>query len=208
MSGFEINLIDSIKDLGGTDWKGIFVSLFINILSLCATFKIAKYQIDTQLKNQNDLEVKKENRLLVTNIRLNKHEAFYETLTEYLRLIKDLEPILIDYTYSVKTRDQLREDDSKLKAEIAQKYSKIEMFFVYFPNIKEDCLKLDLLYKKLRYIIDIDFIGCKNKNLINAGKSMVNFLDTLNLINSQGTILCSKLTSEMAKKLNTLENEL
>ena len=82
------------------------------------------------------------------------------------------------------------------------------MFFVYFPNIKEDCLKLDLLYKKLRYIIDIDFIGCKNKNLINAGKSMVNFLDTLNLINSQGTILCSKLTSEMAKKLNTLENEL
>lgn len=91
MTPFEDGLIKALEHIGNTDWKGNIFNL-IGILitsasSAWAAFMISKNQTEKQIAKQNSLEIKKEKRMLATQIRLEKYEDLYESLAEYTRLL-------------------------------------------------------------------------------------------------------------------------
>lgn len=138
MSVFEIAFIDAVKDLGGTDWKDIFVSLAISIVSLWFTFKIAKYQIDTQLKKQNVLDLKKDRRMLSNQLILSKYEELSKALIDYTNLVESYYENT--HAYFLNSIDVEKETQYNLTilSKITQKTIELKILMGYIPEIKED----------------------------------------------------------------------
>ena len=122
MTSFEKGIVNALEQMGDTDWIGIIFNIVgiivASAFSAWAAFRIAKYQTEKQITKQNSLEVKKEKRMLATQIRLDKYEDLYDSITEYTRLVNQSYLNVLYYIHSdeyseKRTIEELRiiEDD-------------------------------------------------------------------------------------------------
>ena len=127
MTPFEDGLIKALERMGNTDWIGnifnVIMTIITSAFSAWTAFRVAKYQIEKQITKQNSLEIKREKRMLATQIRLDKYEDLIDSLTEYSRLVNRYYLNVLYYTHSSKysektTFEQLRIIEEDLQQEI------------------------------------------------------------------------------------------
>lgn len=138
MSGIRMIWFMTVEGLLNTDWLGFLGVVAPPIISAWVAYLIARYQIDTQLKKQNELEVKKENRMLVTKIRLDKHELFLSTLTEYLNLERSSYFNIVNYRDGSKTLEQAENSDNALRLKVGQTEDNLSVLILYYPKLEND----------------------------------------------------------------------
>ena len=174
MTPFEQDLIEALKQIGATDWAGYIINLvgivIASAFSARVAFKIAKYQTEKQLTKQNILETKKEKRMLATQIRLDKYEDLYASLTEYARLISQSYLNVLYYTHSDEysdkiTIEQLRVNEDDLQQEILLKGNKTEILSAYHPEIMNEWNVLSKMYEEIADIICLYIYGATNKDI-------------------------------------------
>lgn len=217
MTPFEQDLIEALKQIGATDWAGYIINLvgivIASAFSARVAFKIAKYQTEKQLTKQNILETKKEKRMLATQIRLDKYEDLYASLTEYARLISQSYLNVLYYTHSDEysekiTIEQLRVNEDDLQQEILLKGNKTEILSAYHPEIMNDWNVLSKIYEE---IADIIFDGFTYPGRFEPKVKDSSF-DTLkekhNLFNEQYCKVQDMLTSAIVNIINDLESDL
>lgn len=158
MSGLRMIWIMTVEGLLNTDWLGLLGVLAPPIISAWVAYQIARYQIDTQLKKQNDLDVKKDKRMLATQIRLAKYEEFQLALTEYIDLhYQEYTIVSRSYIYSQdhpKTKQfksQIDDLDTKLKIV----YNKINVLSPFCTDFEKPWTVLYFSYAHLdQFIFD------------------------------------------------------
>ena len=217
MTPFEDGLIKALEHIGNTDWKGNIFNL-IGILiasgfSAWAAFMIAKSQTEKQIAKQNTLEIKKEKRMLATQIRLDKYEDLYESLTEYARLVNQSYLNVLRYAHpddysEKKTLDQIRIIEDDFQKEIGMQSRRTEILSAYHPEIKEDWKILNKLYGEMANIIYDGFTYPGRSKPVMEDNSFNNLRSKNDLFNLQAMAIQDMLANATVKIIRDLESDL
>ena len=171
-------------------------------------FKEQNEQSKNQLKDQNELAIKKEKRMLVTKLRLDKHELFLSTLTDYIFLVGRYHlniHIYLDGNRPIeKTKEIAKDFDEKL----AQKEVELSLLSIYYPYTH---VYLDEIFRHRMSLFSYtlkDFI-LPDVNLYDDDSSQFKRL-TLerDTIRNKGEELKTLLTANINKILTDLESTL
>ena len=217
MTSFEKGIVNALEQMGDTDWIGIIFNIVgiivASAFSAWAAFRIAKYQTEKQITKQNSLEVKKEKRMLATQIRLDKYEDLYDSITEYTRLVNQSYLNVLYYIHSdeyseKRTIEELRIIEDDLQNEIGIKSRRTEILSAYHPEIMNEWNVLSKMYEE---IADIIFDGFTYPGRFEPKVKDSSF-DTLkekhNLFNEQYCKVQDMLTSAIVNIINDLESDL
>ena len=217
MTPFEDGLIKALEHIGNTDWKGNIFNL-IGILiasgfSAWAAFMISKNQTEKQIAKQNTLEIKKEKRMLATQIRLDKYEDLYESLTEYARLVNQSYLNVLRYAHpddysEKKTLDQIRIIEDDFQKEIGMQSRRTEILSAYHPEIKEDWKTLNKLYGEMSNIIYDGFTYPGRSKPVMKDNSFNNLRSKNDLFNLQAMAIQDMLANATVKIIRDLESDL
>lgn len=217
MTPFEDGLIKALERMGNTDWIGnifnVIMTIITSAFSAWTAFRVAKYQIEKQITKQNSLEIKREKRMLATQIRLDKYEDLIDSLTEYSRLVNRYYLNVLYYTHSSKysektTFEQLRIIEEDLQQEILLKSKKIEILSAYHPEIRNKWDALDELYEDFSNLI-MDIITYPNRfKLVEEDISFEDVTEKYELFNIQYSAIEDMLTNAIIKIINDLESDL
>ena len=217
MTPFEDGLIKALEHIGNTDWKGNIFNL-IGILiasgfSAWAAFMIAKNQTEKQIAKQNTLETKKGKRMLATQIRLDKYEDLYESLTEYARLVNQSYLNVLRYAHpddysEKKTLDQIRIIEDDFQKEIGMQSRRTEILSAYHPEIKEDWKTLNKLYGEMSNIIYDGFTYPGRSKPVMKDNSFNNLRSKNDLFNLQAMAIQDMLANATVKIIRDLESDL
>lgn len=164
MSGIRMIWIMTVEGLLKTDWLGILGVIAPPIISAWVAYQIARYQIDTQLKKQNELEVQKENRMLVTKIRLSKYEEFYVFLQEYITLSYQRYKNTYLYDTNSMPLKKFEELESDLDSKRHQIYFKLRSLIAFCPALEDSWEDLFWSYVNLDRFIMINITNPKENN--------------------------------------------
>ena len=217
MTPFEDGLIKALEHIGNTDWKGNIFNLIVILIasgfSAWAAFMIAKNQTEKQIAKQNTLEIKKEKRMLATQIRLDKYEDLYESLTEYARLVNQSYLNVLRYAHpddysEEKTLDQIRIIENDFQKEIGMQSRRTEILSAYQPEIKEDWKILNKLYGEMANIIYDGFTYPGRSKPVMKDNSFNNLRSKNDLLNLQAMAIQDMLANATVKIIRDLESDL
>lgn len=217
MTDFEVGLINALERMGNTDWIGIALNiigtLIVSAVSALVAFKMAKDQTEKQITKQNSLEVKKEKRMLATQIRLDKYEDLYESLSDYVRLVNQSYLNIFDHTHSdkyseKKTLEQIREREEELQLEIGPKSRKIEILSAYHPEIRKEWFLLSVRYTEIADIIYDGFTYPGRFEPLAEDFSFQDLKEKRRLFDLQSHKILFMLTDAIITIINDLESDL
>ena len=217
MTSFEKGIVNALEQMGDTDWIGIIFNIVgiivASAFSAWAAFRIAKYQTEKQITKQNSLEVKKEKRMLATQIRLDKYEDLYESLTEYARLVNQSYLNVLRYAHpddysEKKTLDQIRIIENDFQKEIGMQSRRTEILSAYHPEIKEDWKTLNKLYGEMSNIIYDGFTYPGRSKPVMEDNSFNNLRSKNDLFNLQAMAIQDMLANATVKIIRDLESDL
>ena len=217
MTSFEKGIVNALEQMGDTDWIGIIFNIVgiivASAFSAWAAFRIAKYQTEKQITKQNSLEVKKEKRMLATQIRLDKYEDLYESLTEYARLVNQSYLNVLRYAHpddysEKKTLDQIRIIEDDFQKEIGMQSRRTEILSAYHPEVKEDWKILNKLYGEMGNIIYDGFTYPGRSKPVMKDNSFNNLRSKNDLFNLQAMAIQDMLANATVKIIRDLESDL
>ena len=217
MTSFEKGIVNALEQMGDTDWIGIIFNIVgiivASAFSAWAAFRIAKYQTEKQITKQNSLEVKKEKRMLATQIRLDKYEDLYESLTEYTRLVNQSYLNVLYYIHSdeyseKRTIEELRIIEDDLQNEIGIKSRRTEILSAYHPEIREKMVIQKRLYGEIADIIYDGYAYPGRYKAWAKDTSFENLREKNHLFNLKCIEIQEMLTTAIIDIINNLENDL
>ena len=217
MTPFEDGLIKALERMGNTDWIGnifnVIMTIITSAFSAWTAFRVAKYQIEKQITKQNSLEIKREKRMLATQIRLDKYEDLYESLTEYARLVNQSYLNVLRYAHpddysEKKTLDQIRIIEDDFQKEIGMQSRRTEILSAYHPEIKEDWKTLNKLYGEMSNIIYDGFTYPGRSKPVMKDNSFNNLRSKNDLFNLQAMAIQDMLANATVKIIRDLESDL
>lgn len=217
MTPFEDGLINALDQIGNTDWIGNIFNLIGILIGAAASavtaINIAKNYTEKQIEKQNNLEIKKEKRMLATQIRLDKYEELYDFISEYSRLVNQSYLNVFYHTHSDKfseqrTLEQVREKEDELQREIGPNSRKIEILSAYHPEIRKEWEVLKKLYFEITMIIYDGFTYPGRFEPIAEDSSFEKLEDKQSLFNSQSIKIQDVLTAAIIEIIKDLESDL